>query len=115
MLLNHSTALDNGARILLRLPHTSDRGPLAELHERAGMVVDELELSRLLRVVPRERIAVCATSWVGGTHALVGFASGRPGAVEPEVLLVAAPFAEQLGGLLTAALQERDVRRPHIA
>ena len=113
MLLNHSTALDNGARILLRLPHTSDRGPLAELHERAGIVVDELELSRLLRVDAHERIAVCATSWVGGTHALVGFACGRRGAAEPEVLLVAAPFTEELGGLLSAAL--REPARPHVA
>src|SRR4051794_34436487 len=111
MLLNRFTALPNGIRVLLRLPHGSDRNALAELHERSGLAVTELDLSRLLRFDPRRRTAVCVTAWVGGTHALVGFATADHAADEPELVLTAEALAAELGALLTAAVFER-VRRP---
>jgi hypothetical protein len=107
MLLNRSTALAHGLQVLLRQPHSSDRNGLAELHERSGIPVTELELSRLLRVDGRQRAAVCATAWVGGTHALVGFAVAERGAAQPELLLAEDSVAPELAELLTAALFER--------
>ena len=103
MLLNRSTALADGLHILLRQPHGSDRNGLAELHERSGIPVTELELSRLLR----ERTAVCATTWVGGRHTLVGFAVAEHGAARPELVLAEGSVAPDLAELLTAALRER--------
>jgi len=62
--------------VRIRLPHGSDRPALRALHERAGVPIDELALTRLLRVDPRERCALIATAWSAGTEAIVGFAVG---------------------------------------
>src|SRR3954453_6650563 len=99
-----STALPNGLRVRVRLPHGSDRAALRDLHERAGVPLDELALTRLLRVDPRRRCALVATAWVSGAQSVVGFADCDvpPG---DELGIVTDPaFGEELPELLGDAL-----------
>lgn len=106
-MLNRSTALPDGTRVRIRLPHGSDRPALRALHERAGVPIDELALTRLLRVDPRERCALIATAWSAGTEAIVGFAAGDLGADEPDTIVLDPRYRGDLAELLTQALDRR--------
>jgi hypothetical protein len=117
MLINRSTTLPSGLRAHLRLPHGSDRAALRALHGRLGLVVDDLEVARLLRHDPRDRAAVVALAWTGEGHVLLGFAAGDVGAAGPDELLVDPAGGLGLAELLTAAVAERtgSARRPRVA
>ena len=102
-----STPLPDGRRVRVRLPHGSDRAGLRDLHARTGAAVDELGLTRLLRVDPRRRCALVATAWVAGGERIVGFAACDvpPG---DELLIVADPaFGLDLRELLADQLRRR--------
>jgi hypothetical protein len=105
--LDRSTPLPDGTRVRIRLPHGSDRPALRALHERAGVPIDELALTRLLRVDPRERCALIATAWSAGTEAIVGFAAGDLGADEPDTIVLDPRYRGHLAELLAQALDRR--------
>jgi hypothetical protein len=108
--LDRSSTLPNGLRVRVRLPHGTDRPGLRALHERAGVAVDDLELTRLLRVDPRHRCAVVATTWVGASETIVGFALCElPFAGEARIVADDG-FGPELGDLLHAALRRRASR-----
>jgi hypothetical protein len=99
-----STALPNGLRVRVRLPHGSDRGALRDLHERAGIALDELALIRLLRVDPRRRYALVATAWVSGAESVVGFADCDVPPADELGIVTDPAFGEELRELLGDAL-----------
>jgi hypothetical protein len=87
------------------MPFASDLRQLARLVGLLQHRPDHLEAGRLLRFDPRERLAVCATTWSGGAETLVGYAAIdiAPGAA-PDVLLSDEAAAPGLAGVLCDAL-----------
>jgi hypothetical protein len=67
-----------------------------------------MDARRLLRADPRERAAVCATTWTG-TETLVGFAVAAPGE-EPAPFLADEELAPGVDAVLRDALRERLAR-----
>lgn len=110
MLLNATTALADGARLRIRLPHRADRTGLRALLERLGLAGDDLELVRALRFAPRERVVACATAFVGGSERLVGVGAIDLGAREPDLLVVDEAQAPGARVALAFALRERSLR-----
>lgn len=109
MLLFRAHTLPSGVRVRVRLPHRGDLAGLIALHERAGRPTSEMDARRLLRADPRERAAVCATTWAGGAETLVGFAVAAPGE-EPAPFLADEELAAGVDAVLRDALRERLAR-----
>jgi hypothetical protein len=107
MLLGHSHTLAGGMRVRLRLPHAADRARLEDLALRVGLPVGDLEAGRLLLVRPHARTAICATAWIDGTEALVGFAAGDLAHGAADVLLADERRAPGVSLLLERAIAER--------
>jgi hypothetical protein len=108
--LDRSTQLPNGMRVRLRLPHGTDRPGLRELHARAGVPIDDVGLTRLLRVDPRRRAAIVATAWVGGRETVAGFAVGDVYAEDPELVVADPAFGIALPRVLGQGLRRRSSR-----
>src|SRR5581483_6798624 len=72
-LLSRTYPLDGGPRVRLRLAHHGDAPAMRELLAARGQDVGEVEMARLVRADPRERVVLCATAPLNGTEALVGF------------------------------------------
>ena len=106
MLLGSSITLNNGLRVRLRLPHGADRAGLRALYALVGLELDDVGLSRVMRLDPRSRAAICATGWIGGAETIVGFAAADLGS-QPEVVVVDDAVAPGLAELLASALVER--------
>jgi hypothetical protein len=68
-LLGRTYPLPRGPRVRLRLPQSSDAGEIRALG--AGRLT-ELELARLLRFDPRQRLVICATALIDGSGRVVG-------------------------------------------
>jgi hypothetical protein len=109
-LLGRSFSLEGGPRVRLRLARIRDLPAITSLFERSGIVADELERARLVRVDPRERIVICATALIGSGEKIVGIGAidiDEPAAPEPNVLVVDDRVAEGLDDLLASALVGR--------
>jgi N-acetylglutamate synthase-like GNAT family acetyltransferase len=106
-LLSRTYPLDGGPRVRLRLAHLGDAPAMRELLAARGQEVDEVEMARLVRANPRERVVLCATAPLNGTEALVGFgALDLHGQVD--TLVIDERLAgEGLGTLLLEALAAR--------
>jgi hypothetical protein len=105
-----STPLPDGRRVRVRLPHGSDRAGLRDLHTRTGTAVDDLALTRLLRVDPRRRCALVATAWVAGGERVVGFAACDVPQGDDALLLADPAFGDDLRDLLADHLRRRTSR-----
>ncbi|HYF28222.1 MAG TPA: hypothetical protein VD931_20935 [Baekduia sp.] len=112
MLLAHGHQLPDGPRVRLRLARSSDRPALGELARRTGRPCSELELQRMVRVRPRARVAICATAWVDGHEAVVGYAAGDLAAGAPDVVLADEGLAPGVTDVLAAAVAERAGLQP---
>ncbi|MGH2867535.1 MAG: hypothetical protein ACRDNK_08205 [Solirubrobacteraceae bacterium] len=64
--------LPRGPRVCLRLARVRDLAGIEDLMHRQGLTVTGLELARLLRSHPRERIVLCATALIGSAETIVG-------------------------------------------
>jgi hypothetical protein len=104
MHLSRTHPLDNGLRVRLRLPHTSDRRALRLLLDRLGEPAGELELRRALRHHPREHVAICASAWIGGGEQLVGFACADVRGTAPVAVIADEDSAPGVHDLLLEAL-----------
>jgi hypothetical protein len=99
--------LPQGLRVCLRLPRASDRTGVAALCERHGLSADELELSRLLRFAPRQRLVICATALLGSAETVLGVGAIELTEDADPWLLVVDERAEGVGRLLAEALLGR--------
>jgi hypothetical protein len=72
-LLARTYVLPGGTRVTLRLARVRDRRGIEDLFSREGHGLTRLELERLLRSHPRERLLLCATALIDGTETVVGF------------------------------------------
>jgi hypothetical protein len=104
VLLDSTTQLPDGSRVRLRLPHAADRSGLHALHQRVGVLADDLDLARVLRFDPRRRAVVCATAWVGGTETIVGYGAIDFDDIAPHLLIADTALAPGLHVLLETAL-----------
>ncbi len=103
-LLDDTTALPDGTRIRLRLPHAADRIGVAELSQRLGLEADDLEIARALRFDPRTGTALCATVWVDGRETLVAFGTAARGTGRVDTVLADERVAPGAGAIVGAAL-----------
>ncbi len=108
-LLAHSYLLPDGARVTLRLARTRDLGAIEDLFAREGHGLTRLELARLLRSHPRERLVLCATALIGGSEAIVGMGTVglERAAAAPTLIVTDTARAGGLGPLLGEALLGR--------
>jgi hypothetical protein len=107
MLLDRATTLPDGLRVRLRLARGSDRARLLELARGWEGSPGDVALLHALRQDPRAYAAICATAWVDGSEALLGFAAGRVRASQPDILLVDPTRTRFLRAVLAQALAER--------
>jgi hypothetical protein len=105
-MLSRTYALPNGPRVRLRLPQASDAPNIRLLSDGT---LSDLELSRLIRHDPRQRLVICATTFVAGREAVVGIgAIGLDGEQhEPELLHADSAAGERLPELIRKALVGR--------
>jgi hypothetical protein len=108
VMLSTTHRLQDGLRVRLRFPYSTDRAAVAALYARVGLLVDEIELRRLLRFDLRRRRVICAVAWVDGAEQVLGIASTtHDGDPTPEVLVADEERAPGVGRLLRAALAEQ--------
>ena len=113
-MLSTTHRLDDGLRVRLRFPYTTDRAAVADLAARAGFVLDDMDVHRLVRFDLRRRRVVCAAAWIDGAERLVGIAAtSHDGDPTPEILLADEERAPGVARLLRAALVEQ--ARQHVA
>jgi hypothetical protein len=113
--LDGTTTLPTGLRLRLRMPQRFDQLRLRALFERIGLVPDELQISRALRFVPRDRVAVVATTLVGRTEEIVGLAVTDRFAESPDLVLADEAQAPGVGAFLEDALRAHGQRARRIA
>jgi hypothetical protein len=109
-LMGRSFPLARGPRVCLRLARARDLPSITALFERCGILADELELARLVRVDPYERIVICATALVGSTEEIFGIGAidvNAQAEIEPGAVVVDARTTEGLDRLLASALVGR--------
>lgn len=95
--------------MILRLARLRDLRGVEDLFAREGYGLTRLELERLLRSHPRERLLLCATALIGGTETVVGFGAiglDRPGD-SPTEIITDSELAPDLGSLVAEALLGR--------
>lgn len=108
-LLARSYVVGDDVRVTLRLSRVRDLDALADLFAREGNGLSRIEIARLLRSHPRERLMLCATALIDGRELIVGFGTiglGRRG-MTPTLIVADAARAPGLGGLLHEALVGR--------
>lgn len=64
--------LPRGPRVCLRLARVRDLTGIEDMLHRQGLTVTGLELARLLRSHPRERVVICAAALIGSAETIVG-------------------------------------------
>ena len=105
-----SYPIRGGYRVRLRIARTSDASSIRALLERLNLGPADLEVARLVQFDPRRRCVLCATALIDGSETLVGVGAvdlDGPVSGVPDTLIVDAPLADELPGLLTAALAGR--------
>ncbi len=105
-LLARSYQLPRGPRVRLRLARLRDLPALTALLRADGHELEVLELARLVRVDPRDRLVICATALLGSSETVVGV-----GAIDlvapvgrPEFVVVDGELTDGLAALLEQAL-----------
>ncbi len=108
-LLARSYVLPGGVRVILRLTRIRDLGAIESLFAREGHGITRLELARLLRSHPRERLLLCATALIDGGETVVGFgAIGLDRAdLSPALIVTDTEQAPGVGSLMGEALLGR--------
>jgi hypothetical protein len=106
-LLAQSYPLPRGPRVRLRLAQSRDAEDIVALFALNGLEQDRLEVAKLLRSSPRDRIVICATALIGSTETVVGVGAIRVGASEPDILLADTLLTSGLPELLASALAGR--------
>ena len=106
-LLARSYELPRGPRVCLRLARVRDLGAIEALVAGAGIEPDALELARLVRGDPRQRVVICATALVGSAETLVGVGGWDVGSSKPTLVIVDESATEGLVDLLAGALAGR--------
>jgi hypothetical protein len=109
-LLSRSYELPRGPRVRLRMARTRDEASIRALLAQHGLAPSDLELGRLVRFDPRNRVVICATALIGSRETVVGL-----GAIDldddrlrdPDTLVVDERLTDGLGDLLVAALTGR--------
>ena len=98
--------LPDGTRVLARRGRPRDLEGLRSLAALSGIVCDELELARLLRSDPAERLILCATTQVDAAEALIGTGviELAAGATMPSLILVDPAYGVTLGRWLAETL-----------
>ena len=95
----------------LRLARVRDLAGIEDLLHREGLTVTGLELARLLRSRPRERVVICATALIGSAETIVGVGVFELGnnavAQEPTWVVADQKATEGLEKLLHEALVGR--------
>lgn len=103
--------LPRGPRVCLRLVRVRDLAGIEDLLHRQGLTVTGLELARLLRSHPRERVVICATALIGSAEMIVGVGVIELGdkalAQEPTWVVADQQATEGLEELLHEALVGR--------
>jgi hypothetical protein len=110
--LDHQTPADgglglpDGTEVVARRGRSRDLEALRSLAALSGIVCDELELARLLRSDPTERLILCATTQVDGAEAVIGTGVIElgAGATMPSLILVDPAYGASLGGWLAETL-----------
>ena len=110
MPLSRSITLPDGQRVRLRLTRPSDRDRLRALFTTLGLEGNDFVLGRLTRFDPRKRTAVCATVFLGGTEAVVGYGAIDRFDDRPDLLLADEATAPGVGALLAGALCDHAAR-----
>jgi hypothetical protein len=103
-LLGHVYTLENGLPVRLRLARSSDAQAIKALLERHDLDSSFVQIAGLVHFDPRRRYVLCATGLVGSSEQLLGLGSIEVGGDEPDLLLVEASIAAELGSLLRPAL-----------
>jgi len=107
-LLSRSYELPAGPRVRLRLARRSDLPGIRALLRQRGVEASDLELERLVRYDPRQRIVLCAMAPVRAAETVVGVgAIDLDAAAEPETIVVDERLTDGLGTLLAEALVQR--------
>ena len=108
-LLARSYLVADGVRVTLRLARARDLEAIADLFAREGNGLSRLEIARLLRSQPRERLLLCATALIAGREVIVGFGTVSLVAegVTPALIVADTARAPGLGTLLGEALLGR--------
>ena len=100
--------MPGGQRVRLRLLRSADAPAVGELMDQVGVESDELQLQRLGRFDPRERVAIAAVSPRPRGEAMLGLGTieRAPGA-RPDFVLVDPECGPELEGLIASALVAR--------
>ena len=98
-MLAHTSTLRGGLRVRLRLARPRYEASVRGLALRAGAGYSELDVARLVRFDPRERMVICAL--LDTTDVVLGVGAIRFDSDRPELLVV----DEQLGGELRELLR----------
>jgi len=107
-LLSRSYELPAGPRVRLRLARRSDLPGIRALLDQRGVEASDLELERLVRYDPRQRVVLCAMAPVRAAETVVGVgAIDLDAAAEPETIVVDERLTDGLGTLLAEALVQR--------
>ncbi len=106
-LLAQSYPLARGPRVRLRLAGSRDADEITALYALNGLEYDRLEVAKLLRASPRDRIVICATALIGSAETIVGIGAIQVGASEPDILVADTMLTSGLPELLTSALVSR--------
>jgi hypothetical protein len=116
-LLSRSYALPVGPRVRLRLARRSDLPDFRELLAQRGVDASDLELERLVRYDPWQRVTICACAPLGGVETIVGVgAIDLTGDAEPDTLVVDEHLTNGLVELLRDALVQRArIHARHVA
>lgn len=100
-------ALPDGTRLTLRRVRLRDLESLRALAARAGIVCEELELARLVRSDPGQRLVLCATALDGDAVLGIGVIELGRSATMPSLVLVDPTAGEGLGRVIADALVDR--------
>jgi hypothetical protein len=99
--------LPRGPRVCLRLARIGDLAAIEALFAVVGLELDALEVARLVRNDPRQRIVICATALVDGAERVVGVGAIEISASQPYLLIVDERITDGLTELLAGALAGR--------
>jgi hypothetical protein len=104
-MLSRSYELPSGPRVRLRLARPTDLTGIRALLAQHDVEATDLELHRLVRYDPRERLVICAMAPIRGAETLVGVgAITLDGASAPDAIVVDGRLTDGLAQLLADAL-----------
>ncbi len=106
--LEPAIVLADGTAVSVRPARPRDLDAVHSLAVREGVFCDELELARLLRSDPAERLVLCATTHdeTGETVIGIGVIELRQAVTMPSLVLVDPVHGSRLAGWLVAGLLE---------